>query len=143
MKKFVFSLQKLYDVKESEEKQKRLELEQLDKDLRTYQRQRDANQALFKKQYNSYEKKCREGMAMREVKQHGEFFQYLEKEIRAQETVIASCRQSMERCRSELLKLINEQNVLERMRGEQYEDYMKDIAKDQDKLIEDFMQARL
>ncbi len=143
MKKFIFTLQRLYDVKQSEEKQKRLELEELEKNLRNYEKQRDANQALFKKQYNSYEKKCREGMEAREVKQYGEFFQYLEKEIRMQETVIASCRQSIESCRTALLKLINEENVLDRMKDEQYQDYMKDVQKDQDKLIEDFMQARL
>ena len=37
---------------------------------------------------------------------------------------------------------MNEQKVLERMREEQLEEYKAEIQKDNDKLIEDFMQAK-
>ncbi len=143
MKKFKFTLYKLYEVKESDEKQKRAELKQLNRDLQAYQKQRQANQTLFDRQYSDYERKCRQGTTMREVKQCGEFLQYLEKEIRVQNTVIAACENSIAQCRSELLKIINEKNVLDRMRAEQYQAYLKEIQKDEDKQIEDFMQARV
>ena len=38
--------------------------------------------------------------------------------------------------------MMNEQKVLERMREEQLEEYKAEIQKDNDKLIEDFMQAK-
>ena len=37
---------------------------------------------------------------------------------------------------------MNEQKVLERMRKEQLEEYKSEIQRDNDKLIEDFMQAK-
>ena len=39
------------------------------------------------------------------------------------------------------LKLINEKKVLDRMRDEQLAEYDKEVQKDEEKLIEDFMSA--
>ncbi len=142
MKKFVFTLQRLRDVKEMQEKQKRVELEELLRNLEIYQRQRDANQKLFDRQYQAFESKCVAGLGMIEAKQYNEFLQYLEKEMRTQDTVIASCQSSIDLCRAQLLKLINESNVLDRMKEEQYRKYLKEVQKNDDRMIEDFMQAR-
>ena len=142
MKRFQFTLQKLYDVKQSEEKKKRVQLKELNRNLLNYQKQLMANQSLFGRQRSAYEKKCRLGMEMREVKQYGDYLQYLEREMRRQGNVIASCEKSIEDCKSGLLKLINEQHVLDRMREEQYHDYLKEVQKSDDRMIEDFMQTR-
>lgn len=143
MKKFVFTLQKLYDVKVSEEKQQRTQLRELERNLENYRKQKQASRNLYDKEHAVYEKKCRTGMSMFEVQRYGDFFQYLEKEMRQQENIIQSCLKSIEDCRAKLVKLINEQQVLDRMREEQKADYMKEVAKDEDKTIEDFMQARI
>ena len=142
MKRFEFTLQKLYDVKCSEEKKKRAQLKELNQNLLKYSEHLQANLDRFDRQQRAYQKKCAAGMEMREVREYGDYLQYLEKEIRRQKNVIASCRKSIEVCRGELLKLINEQHVLERMSEEQYYDYRKEVQKSDDRMIEDFMQAR-
>lgn len=143
MKKFVFTLQKLYDVKASEEKAQRARLKELEKNLETYQRQRDANQRLYDREQAAYQKKAKEGMSVFEVQRYGDFFQYLEKEMRQQDQVIQSAKKSIDDCRDGLVKLINEQNVLDRLREDQRQEYLKEVAKEDDKTIEDFLQARL
>lgn len=143
MKKFVFTLQKLYDVKQSEEKQKRVELKELGRTLQAYKKQRKANQNVFNKQYAIYDKKCKTGLTMNEVKQYGDYFQYLEREMREQDAAIAKLETDIEICKKSLLRLINEENVLDRMREEQLQEYRKEVQKNDDKMIEDFIQARL
>ena len=143
MKKFVFTLQKLYDVKQSEEKQKRVELKELGRTLLTYKKQRKANQNIFNKQHGIYDKKCRTGLTMNEVKQYGDYFQYLEREMREQDAAIAKFEADIEICKKGLLRLINEENVLDRMREEQLQEYRKEVQKNDDKMIEDFIQGRL
>lgn len=142
MKRFEFTLQKLYDVKYSAEKRKRAQLKDLNRNLETYSKQLAACQVVFKKQHGEYRKKCTNGLGMLEVKQYGDYLQYLEKEMRRQKNIIASCQKSIGECRGQLLTLINEQHVLERMREEQYHAYQKEVQKSDDRMIEDFMQAR-
>lgn len=142
MKKFIFTLQKLYDVKQSEEKRKRTQLKELSRNLELYTKQLETCREMFNKQHKEYQGKCQAGMSMREVRQYGDYLQYLEKEMRRQKNIIASCQRSIDECRRELLKLINEQHVLERMREEQYQAYQKEVQKSDERMIEDFMQAR-
>lgn len=143
MKKFQFTLQRLYDVKEMEEQQKQAQLRDLERSLHNYEQQKEANRRLYDREHAVYDKKCRTGMSMFEVQRYGDYFQYLEKEMRQQERVIQSVKVNIQTCRDGLLKIINEKNVLDRMREDQLEDYKKEVAKDEDKQIEDFMQSRM
>lgn len=143
MKKFTFSLQRLYDVKESEKKQKEAQLRDLERSLDNYRRQKEANRKLYDREHAVYDKKCRTGMSMFEVQRYGDYFQYLEKEMRQQERIIQSVQANIETCKQGIIKLINEEGVLDRMREEQYAEYRKEVAKDEDKTIEDFIQSRL
>ena len=143
MKKFQFTLQKLYDVKVSEEKQMRTQLRELEQNLDNYIRQKQANRNLYDREHAIYQEKSKTGKSMFEVQRYGDFFQYLEKEMRQQENVIQACRHSIEQCRAALVKLINEQQVLDRMREDQYAEYKKEAAKEEDKVLEDFLQARV
>lgn len=143
MKKFAFTLQRLYDVKESEEKQRQAQLRDLERNLDNYKKQKEANRRLYEREHAVYDKKCKTGMSMFEVQRYGDYFQYLEKEMKQQEIVIQSCQKNIDTVRANLLKLINEKNVLDRMRDEEYQEYLREVEKDNDKMIEDFLQARV
>lgn len=143
MKKFTFTLQRLYDVKESEKKQQEAQLRDLERSLDNYRRQKEANRRLYDREHAVYDKKCRTGMSMFEVQRYGDYFQYLEKEMRQQERIIQSMLSNIEACKQSIIKITNEEGVLDRMRAEQYEEYKKEVAKDEDKTIEDFIQSRL
>ena len=92
MKKFVFTLHKLYDVKQSEENQKRVELKGLDKVMSGLRKQRLDMQQAYDGQQELYCRKCKTGMSMTEVKMFGEYFKYLSVESRGKDLEIAVCR---------------------------------------------------
>jgi len=143
MKRFVFTLQKLYDVKVSEEEQKRTELKELDDELKELQINLNVFTDSFDKQKREFEKKCEEGMNKDDLKNFGDYFHYLNGQIKQQEELIADCEERIEECRRQLLKLMNEQKVLDQMREDQLKAYNVDIQKSYDKEIEDFMQSRM
>jgi len=143
MKKFVFSLQKLQDFKENEEKQKRKELEELNKTLDGYKAVLYSLTQNFSKQREQYDKKCKEGIGAIDLKSFGDYFVFLNNEIKQQNNLIANCEAKIEVCKNELVKLMNEQKVLDRMREEQLAEYHIEVQKDSEKSIEDFMQAKV
>lgn len=143
MKKFVFTLQKLADVKATEEEQKRIELDELDRNLKEQQNKLNLLYESFDKQKREYEKQCESGIGKDDLKNFGDYFNYLNEEIKRQQDVVKECDQSVETCRSELLKLINEQKVLDQMREDQLKAYNEEVQKSFDKEIEDFMQSRM
>jgi flagellar export protein FliJ len=143
MKRFVFTLQKLYDVKEAQEDEKRKELKGLDKKLDELAARLRRMADTFENQKRKYAAAGRRGLSVFDVKNYGDYFQFLIGEMAEVNGLILECEAEIDRCRQELLKLINEQKVLERMRGEQLEAYHAEIAKFNEKEIEDFMQGRL
>ncbi|MGI6152226.1 MAG: flagellar export protein FliJ [Christensenellaceae bacterium] len=142
MKKFVFSLQRLYDVKAADEKQKRLELKELTRILDEHKRNKQELLQKFAQEKEKYDDKSKSGMTRQDLKNFGDYFQYLNEEIDKQNRYIAEWEQKVEICKQELVKLMNEQKALERMREEQLEEYNTELQKSEEKEIEDFMQGR-
>ncbi len=143
MKKFVFTLQKLYEVKEKEEDAKRLELASLDKKLSQLMDALQDTIDNFNGQKAQYAVKSRKGMSAFDLKSYGDYFQFLMKEMKNIKELITRCEQEINVCRGELLKLINERKVLDRMRDDQKMEYNAEMAKFNEKEVEDFMQGRL
>lgn len=143
MKKFVFTLQKLADVKATEEEQKRIELEELDRKLKEDQNKLNLLNGSFDKQKRDFEQRCESGIGKDHLKNYGDYFNYLNNEIKRQQAAVEESEKATETCRTELLKLINEQKVLDQMREDQLKAYNEEVQKSFDKEIEDFMQSRM
>lgn len=143
MKKFVFTLQKLYDVKEIEEDQKRSELKELGKKLDSIMERLSQLHETYESQKEKYARDCKKGVSAFELQRYGDYFKFLNEEIVLHKHMKAECEAAIDVCRQEILRLINEKKVLDRMREEQYEAYMAELAKHTEREIEDFMQGRL
>lgn len=143
MKKFVFTLQKLADVKATEEEQKRIELEELDRKLKEMRNKLNLLNDSFDKQKRDFEQRCEVGIGKDDLKNFGDYFNYLNDEIKRQQALVDEGEKATETCRTELLKLINEQKVLDQMREDQLKAYNEEVQKSFDKEIEDFMQSRM
>lgn len=143
MKKFVFSLQRLYDVKKLSEDQLLIEQEQINKKLNELQGQKDQMILRFKEEKESYEEDCRRGIHASGMQSYGEYFDFLMKAVKKQDVLIAACLQEKEKCTQQLLKLMNEIKVLDKIKEEQFSEYNKELQKNDDKMIEDFLCGRM
>ena len=143
MKKFVFTLQRLYDVKKISEDQLLIEQERINKKLKKLQDNKDQMVIRFYEEKECYEKDCRRGIPVSGMQSYGEYFDFLMKAIKKQDALITECQQEKEKCTQLLLTLMNEMKVLEKIKEEQFIEYNKELQKNDDKMLEDFLCGRM
>lgn len=143
MKKFVFSLQRLYEVKKISEDQLLIEQERISKKLRELQNRKDQMIRRFYNEKESFEEDCRRGIRASGMQSYGEYFEFLMKAVKKQDALITECLQEKEKCTQLLLTLMNEMKVLEKIKEEQFIEYNKELQKNDDKMLEDFLCGRM
>ena len=141
MKKFRFTLQTLYDIKSTEETDARNRLAALLKERDAVEGQINENDRVYASHNEAYRRDCKNGISGRRLREYGGYFEYLAAARKRLCALLKLCESQVHQCQQELLKLINEKKVLDRMREEQLAEYYKDVQKDEEKLIEDFMSA--
>lgn len=143
MKKFVFTLQRLYDVKKISEDQLLIEQDQINKRLHELQDKKDRMICRFNDEKESYHADCKKGIHASGMQSYGEYFDFLMKSVKKQDGFISECMKEKERCTEQLLKLMNEIKVLEKIKEEQFSEYNKELQKNDDKMLEDFLCGRM
>lgn len=141
MKKFRFTLQTLYDIKSTEETDARNRLAALLKERDAVEGQINENDRVYASHNEAYRRDCKNGISGRRLREYGGYFEYLAAERKRLCALLKLCESQVHQCQQELLKLINEKKVQDRMREEQLAEYYKEVQKDEEKLIEDFMSA--
>lgn len=141
MKKFVFSLQQLYDVKTSEESDARNRLAGFLKERDRLEKLIAENKRRYDEQLETYSRECENGINGLKLRGYGEFFDYLLGERKRLQAYLSQCEQRVGECQARLLRLMNEKKVLDRMREEQLEEYRREVRRDEDKALEDFMSS--
>ena len=141
MRKFVFTLQKLYDVKSSAESEERNRLAGLLKEREAIERELEKNRSVYEQQMEAYIDDCRKGMNGVKLKGYGAYFDYLIADKKRVEGLRIQCEKRVSDCQKRLIKLMNEKRVLDRIRDEQLQEYRKEVQRDEEKALEDFMSA--
>lgn len=139
MKKFVFKLQRLYDVKNREEETAKKELERLSGRLGQLMDEKSSLKVKYIEEGQSYAHACEVGTKASVMQEYGAFFAYLIQKMQTVERSIIETQRMMDQVRVVLIRLMNEKKVLDRMRKEQFDIYKKEIAKSEDRELEDFM----
>ena len=143
MKKFQFTLQKLYEVKKISEDQLMREQDQINKKLNELQNAKDALQTKFFEERKRYEAACQKGMHASEMQTFGDFFKFLLEEQKKLDDKMRACQIEKEKCTQKLWKIINEIKVLDKIKEEQFNSYNKELQKNDDKMLEDFLCGRM
>jgi flagellar protein FliJ len=122
MKKFVFTLQRVYDVKKISEDQLLLQQEQINKKLNDLQNEKDQMIQKFYLEKESYQADCKKGIHAAHLQSYGEYFDFLMEATKKQDVLIGHCLQEKDKCTQLLVKIMNEMKVLEKIKGEQFSD---------------------
>lgn len=127
MKKFSFKFQKVMDVKESLEKQKMLELTEAETQLqqaRGYLEQVVTAQAEYQRRYNSRRKNGTVRAA--EVRNYLRYIDKLSGDIENQKRVIDQKTDIKESKRRELLALVKDKKILEKLKEYHLSEYTRE-----------------
>lgn len=139
MKRFTFSLQPLYDMKQSEEKQQKLELFTLQKELQARYNEMTALMAEFEGTSAEYCSVVTSGVEAVRVQQYGQFFAKLKAAMTLTKEKISALETQKKKCVEVLVEIRKEIKLLEKLREEQYAEYLDKRKKVQEALIGDLV----
>ncbi len=139
MKQFVFSMKALYDVQESIEKQVKLQMASIEAELIIHIRELETLNLNLEKTTNEYTGIVSRGVLAMNIKNYGVFFEKLRAVILIQQSKISQLEGEKAKCLQKLVEVRKEKRLLEKLREEQFAEYMDGIKKNQAKLIDDFV----
>jgi len=140
MKKFVFTLQALFDYKQTVEKVQKAELkrarealgELLKEELRLLRAYADNEQSLEKALRDNIDV----GTALSE---HDAYFRYLRDALREIRVKIVEAEEVVSKCQERLIVTMKEIKTYNKLRDEQYQRYRKEIQAEDDKEMGDLV----
>ena len=139
MKKFVFTLQSLKEVKETQEKQAKQELAQAEQHVMKLSMQIDSLQQQFKNQSDAFHEKLTQGADAGSLIQFSNFFDFLQKELDAAQKELEKAKEQRRKCQEKLIALMKELKMLDNLYQSQYEEYLDELKKEEEKSIGDLV----
>ncbi len=143
MKKFVFSLQKPYEIKKSSRDNLFSQRDRMKKQLDALHASKEKMLRSMKEQGILLGTECRTGTQASLLFSYSGFIAGALSDIKKQEKQIKELLIKMEENTEKLMKIINEIKVMERIRDEQMQEYNKELRKNDDKMLEDFLCGRI
>lgn len=139
MKQFVFALQPLYDMQESNEKKTKLQMAGIEEELLKRKKDLELLDKNFRKASEDYRICVSRGAQASKIKEYGEFFERLKAVIVLVQEKIEYLENEKEKCLQKLVQIRKEKKLLDKLRESKYEEYMEESKKQQDKRIDDLI----
>jgi flagellar FliJ protein len=143
MKQFVFTLQALYDVQESTEKQIKMQMSAIEAELAQRLREMETLNSSFDIAKSEYCAAVAGGMQAIRIRNYGHFFERLRAVMMLQQGKINQLEIEKEKCLQKLIHVRREKMLLDKLRQEQYEEYMSEIKKQQAKMMDHFVSYKI
>ena len=140
MKKFVFTMQSLLNVKSSLEKQAKADLADCQARLRLFLQEMDdiKHRAALKR--NEFRDDMRRGgMTSFDMTTYFIGFRALQELVDAQQEKINICTKEKDRLQKKVVELMSERKMLEKLREKQREEYLEEAHAEDAKMMDDFM----
>ena len=139
MKRFAFTLQPLYHLKQSLEKQERNTLGQLTARLHQLEAAEEALVAERARAGQEFSQRLTAGMTAADTGLHVVYDRAMGERITEQRAMVRQARADVEACRARLVEAMREVRMLERLRDRQYEEYLKLMQAEESAVINDFV----
>ena len=140
MKKFVFTLQALYDYKLSVEKTQKADLKKaqqalrdlIDEELRLLQAYADNERSLERALIQNED-------VVPALSEHDAYFRFLRDALKEIRKRIARAEEVVAQCQERLIITMKEIKTYKKLRDEQFHEYMKEVQAEEDKEIGDLV----
>ena len=140
MKKFVFTLQALYNYKQTVEKQQIAELRKAQQALRELQAEEHRLELAYAENERSLERALRENIDVASaLSEHDAYFRFLRDALKEIRERIVKAEELVAQCQDRLMVTMKEIKTYKKLRSEQYIAYMKEVQAEEDKEIGDLV----
>lgn len=139
MKKFVFSLSALFDVKKTAKDKLQAEFAAAEAALAAAIRKKEGLEQTLEDKTEEYEQKARKGMTVSDIGGYTIYFEELQGLIKAAAREVDKAQKEANFKRNELIAVFKEIKVLEKLYEKQYREYMAEEVKSETKAVEDIL----
>jgi len=140
MKKFVFSLQALFNYKQTVEKQQKAELRNAQQMLRELQEEEQRLLEAYAENERSLEKALSNNInVVTALSEHDAYFHFLRDALRELRERIARAEKVVSECQARLITTMREIKTYNKLRAEQYREYIKETQSEEEKEISDLV----
>jgi len=140
MKKFVFSLQPLFNYKMTVEKQQKAELKKAQQALRELLEEELRLQNAYAENERSLERALRENTDVTSALiEHDAYFRFLRDALKELKLRIIEAEQYVSECQTRLITTMKEIKTYTKLRDEQYQEYRKEVQSEEDKEMGDIV----
>lgn len=139
MKKFVFSLQAVYDINISAEKQQRMLLEQINAKLNELENEQNRQQQVFGDCKAKEQSEIKRGISSNKLAQYTKYLETLRANINEIKKLIVIAKREKQKCLNELVQIKRKVKTLEKLREKQYQEYLAEMRKQEQMQTEDFV----
>ena len=140
MKKFEFTLQSLFNYKQTVEKQQKAELKKAQQALRELLEEELRLQNAYADNERSLEKALREGNDVTSALiEHDAYFRFLRDALKELRIRIVEAEQYRDECQERLITTMKEIKTYTKLRDEQYMEYRKEVQTEEDKEMGDIV----
>lgn len=143
MKQFEFTLQPLYDMQENMEKQYKMQMSNIETEMGKRMGDLEILNANFDKMKNEYCTMVSQGVQASRISEYGRFFDRLKAVMGLVQDKIACLEKEKERCFQNLVQTRREKKLLDKLRENQYVEYLEACKKDQYKRVDDLISYRV
>jgi flagellar FliJ protein len=139
MKKFVFSLAALFEVKKTQKDKLQAEYTAAEAAYQAAVNKKAALEQTLGEKTQEYEAKAKKGMTVADLKGYVFYLQELQDRIKLAGREVEKAQREVELRRTDLIAIHKEIKVLEKLYEKQYNDYLKEIEKSETKAVEDIL----
>lgn len=139
MKKFVFSLSALYEVKKSLQDKVRAEYAAAEAVYKAADEKKYNLELTLNEKSEEYEGKTKNGMSVGRMQGYTVYFVDMQERIKEAARETERALKEATQKRSELITVFKEIKILEKLYEKQYSEYIKEMEKSEMKAIEDIM----
>ena len=140
MKRFVFTLQALANYKNTVERMQKAELRRAQQALRELQDEEQRLLRAYAENERSLERALRENNnVVAALSEHDAFFRFLRDALNELRERIIKAEALVRECQARLIVTMNEIKTYDKLRAEQYYDYLKEVQTEEEKEMGDIV----
>jgi len=140
MKKFVFSLQALYNYKETVERMQKAELKKAQQRLKELLSEEQRLLNAYADNERSLEKALRDNINVASaLSEHDAYFRFLRDALIELRERIVRAEKVVSECQARLIITMKEIKTYNKLRAEQYQEYLKEVQTEEEKEIGDLV----
>lgn len=143
MKRFYFSLQSLFDIKKTVEKQQKKEMKIIETELSELNYELSDLERIFQETKLCYNQEVSQMMQINKVNHYNNYFASLTEKIKKQKEKIKAQLIKKEECIKAQIETQKEIKSLDNLREKQYQNYLLEVRKEEEKAIDDIVSFKI